>query len=236
VAAAEVDPGYRAPRAEHAPRIDGDDSDTAWQVAPWRSLTHTLVGSPPTRGADFSGRYKLVWTRDSLFLLAEIHDDILIDGHADPLQGYWADDALEVLIDEDASGGNHQFNDSAFAYHIALDNQVVDIRGNADGSDGKAALYNDHLQSVWKRSAQAPYPLIWELRVDIHPDPAKGGLDRPRRLRAGEVLGFALAWCDSDTPGERTRMVADVDVAAVDGDRNRLYTDAGSFGRLELLP
>jgi hypothetical protein len=50
------------------------------------------------------------------------------------------------------------------------------------------------------------------------------------------VLGFALAWCDSDTPGDRTRMMTDVDVAAVDGDRNRLYTDAGSFGRLELLP
>ena len=45
----------------------------------------------------------------------------------------------EIFIDEDNSGGNHQFNFNAFAYHIALDNQAVDI-GFEDAPNGPFLL------------------------------------------------------------------------------------------------
>jgi hypothetical protein len=218
--------------AEHAPVIDGRADEAVWADAPWRTLTHVLVGESPTSASDFSGRYRLLWNEDALYLLAEIRDDVLSDGQPDPLLDYWADDALEILVDEDASGGDHQFNHRAFAYHVALDGQVVDI-----DTDGAPALFNEHVQAVWRRAPEAPHVLIWEARIRLYPDPARlaaGKLWQPRTLSSGEIIGFALAWCDSDSPGVRSRLVADVDVAPVNGDRNRLYLDAGVFGRIRL--
>ncbi|MEN0006928.1 MAG: sugar-binding protein, partial [Bacteroidota bacterium] len=86
------------------------------------------LGEPYT-DEDFSGRYKLTWSEDFIYILAEIQDDTLIDIHEDGLDRYWDDDCLEIFIDEDHSGGNHQYSHNAFAYHIALDGKVVDIVG-----------------------------------------------------------------------------------------------------------
>ena len=66
-----------------------------------------------------------------------------IDQHADPKYFYWDDDCLEIFIDEDAFGGDHEFNYNAFAYNVALDNQIVDIdEKHADGFDN-SVLLND---------------------------------------------------------------------------------------------
>jgi len=217
-----------------APVIDGRADEADWARAEWRELHHVLVGLPPQDAGDFSGRYRLLWREDALYLLAEIRDNVLSDGQPDPLKEYWADDALEILVDEDASGGDHKTNHSAFAYHVALDGQVVDI-----GTEGEPILLNEHVEAVWRRSAEAPHALIWEARILLYPDPATlapGEVWQARALKAGDVIGFALAWCDSDAPGARSRLVADVDVSSVDGDRNRLYLDAGVFGRIRLQP
>jgi len=217
-----------------APLIDGRADEAGWAQAEWRELRHALVGAAPRDEADFSGRYRLLWREDALYLLAEIRDNVLSDGEPDPLTNYWADDALEILVDEDASGGDHKTSHSAFAYHVALDGQVVDI-----SPEGDPVLLNDHVEAVWRRSPEAPHVLIWEARILLYPDPAAlaaGEAWLPRALRAGDVIGFALAWCDSDAPGVRSRLIADVDVPPIEGDRNRLYLDAGVFGRVRLDP
>ena len=54
------------------------------------------LGSPYT-SEDFQGRYKLTWTADALYLLAEIKDDILTDSYEDPLKAWWDDDCLEIF-------------------------------------------------------------------------------------------------------------------------------------------
>lgn len=220
--------------AARAPLIDGRGNEPEWAHLDWRELSHALVGQPPKDDADFAGRYRLLWREDGLYLLAEIRDDVLSDGEPDPLTNYWADDALEILIDEDASGGDHKTNHSAFAYHVALDGQVVDI-----DREGQPVLLNDHVEAVWRRRPEAPHVLVWEARIQLYPDSATltaGEAWRPRALKAGDVIGFALGWCDSDAPSVRSRLMADVDVAPVDGDRNRLYLDAGVFGRIRLQP
>ncbi len=233
--AASPDVEPRAVRhVAQAPLIDGRADDPDWAQAEWRELRHALVGSAPGDAADFSGRYRLLWREDALYLLAEIRDNVLSDGEPDPLKNYWADDALEILVDEDASGGDHKANHSAFAYHVALDGQVVDL-----DSAGQPVLLNEHVEAVWRRSAEAPHALVWEARILLYPDPATvsaGQAWQARALKAGDVIGFALAWCDSDVPGERSRLMADVDVEPVHGDRNRLYLDAGVFGRIRLEP
>ena len=132
---------YRVPQAAAAPMIDGDASDAAWDAAAWQDIKYRWLG-PEYTSADFAGRYKMVWTSERIYILVEIVDDILIDTHRDPLVQYWDDDCLEIFIDEDFSGGDHQFNHNAFAYHMSLDNQAIDI-----GTDKNARNYSHHTQS-----------------------------------------------------------------------------------------
>ena len=117
--------GYRAARAAVAPTIDGVADEAAWQSAPWREISYRWLG-PEHASTDFEGRFKVVWTPERIHLLVEIVDDVLIDVHRDPLVRYWDDDCLEIFVDEDFSGGDHQYNHNAFAYHMSLDNRAID--------------------------------------------------------------------------------------------------------------
>ena len=116
----------------NAPVIDGVANDAAWKEGDWHDMTSLMWGTNP-EPSDFSGRYKLRWDKKALYLLAEIQDDHLSDTYANPLERYWDDDFLEIFIDADASGGDHLNNYNAFAYLLALDNQVVDIGPNEAG-------------------------------------------------------------------------------------------------------
>ena len=120
---------YSAPQAAIAPTIDGIAMESVWSQAAWQELNHRWLG-PEYSEDDFQGRYKIVWRGTKIYVLAEIIDDTLIDTHRDPLTQYWDDDCLEIFIDEDFSGGDHQFNHNAFAYHVSLDNQTIDIGTN----------------------------------------------------------------------------------------------------------
>ncbi len=97
-------------------QIDGLANEVSWQLAKWQPIDNLILGTEPSKD-DFSGRFKIMWDEEQLYLLVEITDDILFDQHADPRHLYWDDDCLEVFLDEDASGGNHQYNFNAFACH-----------------------------------------------------------------------------------------------------------------------
>lgn len=225
---------FEAPWTTIAPVIDGDPSDAAWQQADWRELDQPVLGTTPSRD-DFNGRYKLVWTSEYLYLLAEITDEILIDAHADPLESYWDDDMLEIFIDEDASGGIHLEDFNAFAYHIALDNQVVDIapaRGEV-----KPRLFPNHIAARWRRSEVSDNRMYWEVRIAVHDDSHAYGDDVSSRvtLTEGKKLGFMVAYGDADDASGRQHFMGDVEIEPVGGDRNRGYIDAGVFGALTLV-
>lgn len=224
-------------RATTTPLIDGDPSDPIWQQATWRKLNQLMIGTVPTP-EDFSGRYKLLWTPDALYLLAEINDDILIDTHANPLEQYWDDDMLEVFLDEDASGGIHLENFNAFAYHIALDNQIVDI-APAQG-EAKPRLFPNHIEARWQR--QSPHtektpPLYWEVRITVHSDKHVYGSDLLSRvmLKAGKKLGFMVAYGDADDATGRQHFMGDIEIEPLAGDRNRGYIDASVLGKIRLV-
>ena len=126
---------YRAPRAATAPVVDGVADEAAWTEAAWQPIAQRWLG-PEYTPEDFAGRFKVVWTPERIYLLAEIVDDVLIDTHRDPLVQYWDDDTLEIFVDEDYSGGEHRFNHNAFAYHMSLDNQAIDM-----GTDERAMAW-----------------------------------------------------------------------------------------------
>jgi hypothetical protein len=210
--------------------IDGK-IDKVWQGVSWQSMPYLMAGSMPDK-ADFSGRYRLLWDKNYLYLQAEITDDILFDRTPDPAVNYWDDDSLEVFIDSDASGGDHQYNHTAFAYHIALDNQAADI-----GDDKKPHLYNDHLISRWQRQAENPNTIIWEVAIKLYPNAYSDKNPLPStQLSPRDIVGFMLAYCDNDASETREHFMGSDDIKAVNGDKNRGWIDASVFGKLTLVP
>lgn len=216
---------YKAPRAATAPTVDGVADEAIWSQARWQTLAYRWLG-PDYTPEDFQGRFKVVWTPERIYLLAEIVDDILFDSHRDPLVQYWDDDCLEIFLDEDYSGGDHQYNHNAFAYHMSLDNRAIDI-----GTDARPHDYSHHVESRWKQENDK---VVWELAIDIYDDSyVDGGTEnRPITLTAGKILGLMLAYCDNDGSEIRENFIGSESVPS--GPKDRGWIDAGLFGSLEL--
>ena len=216
---------YLAPRATSPLQVDGVADEAIWEKAPWQELSRRWLG-PEYSATDFQGRYKVVWTANKIYILGEFIDDILIDTHRDPLVQYWDDDCLEIFLDEDFSGGDHQYNHNAFAYHTSLDNQAIDI-----GTDEKPHNYSHHVASRWKQQGNK---IIWELAIDIYTDEYVDGSDdnQPITLSAGKVMGLMVAYCDNDGSELRENFIGSEVVLS--GPKDRGWIDAGLFGSLVL--
>lgn len=211
-------------RSEATISIDGVADEDIWSQSDWHALDQVWLGAALT-SEDFEGRYKLAWKEDALYLLAEIKDDKLIDIYKDPLTQWWDDDCLEIFIDEDNSGGEHQYNHNAFAYHIALDGNVVDMSTKKEGK-----LYNSHIESKLKTEGNTT---IWEVKIGIYKDSYSDDAENePVSLMAGKNIGFALAYCDNDTSELRENFIGSVYVEGED--KNRGWIDANIFGTLVL--
>jgi len=212
---------YKTPKI---PIIDGISDDDCWKKNSWQVLDNVWLGQVPSP-EDFLGRYKLSWSEDALYLLVEIKDDVLFDQYEDPLTLWWDDDCVEVFIDEDNSHGNHQYNHNAFAYHVAMDGNVVDL-----GPDKNPHLYNDHVISKRVTTGNTS---IWELSIKLYDDSyVDSEVNTPRQLKTGETIGFAIAYCDNDGSKERENFIGSELVAGKD--KNRGWIDAGIFGDLLL--
>lgn len=216
-----------------APKIDGV-MESIWQQGPWWPLDKHILGEIPS-AEDFSGRFKLLWDKSKLYLLAEITDDVLIDYYADPKVRYWDDDCLEIFIDSDASGGNHLYSHNAFAYHVALDNQAADIGAYKGDGPESVVMLNSHLQSRWQRSAQSPHKIIWEVALNLYPDKYTDDTPLPpMTLEEDQEIGFMLAYCDADAGGEREHFMGSTTIVPVKGDKNLGYITADVFGKYRL--
>jgi hypothetical protein len=216
---------YRAPLAAVAPVIDGVADDGAWADAAWHAIDQRWLG-PEYSAEDFQGRFKVVWTPERIYILGEFVDDILFDSHRDPLVQYWDDDCLEIFIDEDHSGGNHQFNHNAFAYHMSLDNKAIDI-----GTDERARDYSHHVESRWQQTGNK---LVWELAIRIYDDSYidDSAANEPVELSAGKIMGLMVAYCDNDGSELRENFIGSESVPT--GPKDRGWIDAGLFGSLVL--
>ena len=211
-------------KVEEIPAIDGVANDKAWENAEWQPLDQRWLGDAYTP-EDFSGKYKLVWNEDALYLLVEIIDDKLYDQHSEPLKLWWDDDCVEIFIDEDNSGGEHLKNHNAFAYHVALDHNVVDM-----STEGKGILFNDHVTTAHKTEENKT---TWEHKILIFDDSYnEKGKNNPVKLTEGKKIGFALAYCDNDNSKERENFIGSVFVPGED--KNQGYKTADIFGTVVL--
>ncbi len=216
---------FEAQKLAGKPKFTGRADDPIFKNSAWLPLDQVWIGKKPAP-EDFAGRFKVAWDRDALYVLAEIVDDKLEDTHPDGLVKYWDDDCLEIFVDEDGSGGIHQFSHNAFAYHVALDGNVADF-----GPDSLPHFFNDHCRTVRRTTGNTT---VWEVAVIIFDDKydSKKAANRPVRLEKGKKMGFALAYCDNDGSPERENFIGSVFVPGAD--KNRGYIDAGIFGKLML--
>ncbi|RCW91449.1 sugar-binding protein [Winogradskyella arenosi] len=204
--------------------IDAVANDSAWAKSTWYALDQVWLGDSLTK-EDYSGRFKLSWTADALYVLAEIQDDTLIDTIKDPLERWWDDDCLEIFVDEDNSGGEHQYNHNAFAYHIALDGNVADMSTEKIGK-----LYNSHVES---KNRTIGNTTIWEVKMALYDDSYNDkGTNTPVALSVDKKIGFAIAYCDNDKSLEREHFIGSIPVEGED--KNRGWIDANIFGTLLL--
>ncbi|GAB5564522.1 MAG: hypothetical protein Wins2KO_15850 [Winogradskyella sp.] len=211
--------------AQNTPIIDGMADENIWKNSQWHRIDQLWIGSPFSSD-DFEGRYKLAWREEALYLLAEIKDDTLRDVFKDPLKRWWDEDCLEIFIDEDNSGGGHQYTHNAFAYHVDLQGNVVDVNHTKEGK-----LYNSHVISARKTNKNTT---IWEVKIllydDSYIDDAK---NNTVKLYPNKNIGFALAYCDNDYSEHRENFIGSIFVEGSDKDRG--WIDANIFGTLRLI-
>lgn len=220
-----INVNYRAPKADQAPIIDGEADESCWEQAIWAPMEHLWLGVEPS-AEDFSGRYKISWTPEKLYFLVEIVDDSVSDVYEGPFNNYYKDDCLEFFIDEDHSGGVHTYNFNAFAYHVALDFNVIDLV-----SGGTSGLLNDYLdiQRIDEGNTST-----WEVAMDIYDDKFDYvGQNEPVVLSAGKLIGYALAYCDNDGGNDRESFIGSIFIQGTN--KNVAWEDADVFGTLELI-
>jgi len=212
-------------KAEIAPNLDGDMNDPIWNQTQWHPMDQNWIGEFPDF-KDFLGRYKMTWTPEALYILVEIKDDTLYDQHKDPLKLWWDDDCVEIFIDADNSGGEHQYNNNAFAYHIALDGNVVDL-----DSQKKPVLYNNHV--ITKRKTEGDVS-VWEFELTVYDHTyQEGKTNDPVVLSKNQKLGFAIAYNDNDASKERENFMGSVFVPGED--KNQGWINADIFGTIVLV-
>lgn len=221
--------------ANKAITLDGIADESDWQQAKWLPIDQMIIGDAITAD-DFSGQYKLLWRENKLYLLTEVIDDVLFDQSADPTVRYWDDDTVEVFIDEDGSGGEHQYSHNAFAYHVALDKQVADFT-----TQKKAATFNEHITTAWSRDPVNPQKIYWEMAITVFPDSYNDSLsafDKQQvaavSLQANKQMGFMLAYCDNDGSKQRENFIGSHPIKPLNGDMNRGYKHADVFGSIIL--
>jgi hypothetical protein len=216
---------YDAPRAITAPVIDGV-MEAAWDAAPWAPIDVYWLGAQHPSAQDFSGRYKAMWNAGNLFLLFDITDDVLFDNWSNPLEHYWDDDSVEIFLDENKNGGNHQFNTSAWAYHVSIFGDVVDFTNSTT-----AKLLNDH---ITMRKVSVGSKHLWEMSLRVYGENYNdAGGNAPLTLFAGKQMGFSACYNDNDSSAQRESMIGSVDTQGHKSDQG--YINASVFGSMNLV-
>jgi hypothetical protein len=245
---------------ETPPIIDGNGDDPAWKKAEWRDIKYAWMYESPmslptgakvdSKGAipktdDFSGRFKVVWTADRLYILAEIIDDIKYCPATNPNQSPERNDCLELFIDENASGGDRTSDggNNFFTYHMNFDGINV-----ADWT-GQNVLRNSHLKYKINETAAPLY--IWEIEMKVfnssyplNNTPAVDPANTLVTLTEGKKMGFAVAYCDNDNNahsgnsnqiGDRDHFIGSMFVkGGTDNERNVSYKNSDQYAKLYL--
>ena len=244
------DDTVKAPNVLSIPTIDGQGDDACWGDVQWQEIDQVWMpsdGSVPTD--DYTGQYKLVWSEadNLLYFLVQVDDDVFVDGYVSG-GGYYNYDIVEVIIDEDRSGGMHRIDqgpenaENAFSYHISVDAPadgettssfaVYDLAGS-----WQVVNYVSHFPELVMRKDGNRY--TWEFSLALYDDTYENGDPDASRvqLEEGKIIGLSLAYCDNDSineePKQRDNFFGSVWVAHEDS--NSHWENADGYGTIKLM-
>jgi len=217
---------FTAPRAATPVEVDGCSKDAVWRDQDWYAMNYRWMGADPD-SADYYGRFKLAWDADYLYLLAEVVDDSLSPTLANGLANYWKGDYVEVFLDEDQSGGNHQYNHQAFSYHVSTEGHTID-----QSTQQEPVFFDDHVTVMRTREGNR---YLWEMAIKIYDDQFdEGSTDNaPVTLGKGKTIGFSLAYGDNDGENSRENFMGSRATHGVNNDEG--YVNADVFGSVVLV-
>jgi len=238
---------YAAPFSETAPLIDGKGNEAVWEKAPWRPIDQVWLGGGNASGTnltapapeDFVGRFKIVWTEDRLYYLVEIRDSYLSLTRLGSTSNYWEDDLLELFINEDGLGGNHQTSHNAFAYHMSYNGtDVIDV-----GTNSQPIKFNEHLNYVIgnldlpnRKSIDGTHLYTWEVEMQVFDktyNEADYAANTPVKLSDGKMMRFAAAYCNAGISNNREYFMGSM---FIDGpNKNVAWQNASVFAKLHLV-
>ena len=208
--------------------IDGAATDDCWAKAEWKPIDQVWIPyGTKIAPTDFSGKYKMAWDANYLYLLVQVVDDVLRDVNPIPTQNWYNDDCVEVFIDENRSKGDHQFNNNAFAYHVSLSYDAIDLDANGNGVNYKNNI-------IVRMDTIAPHTYLWEMAIKIYD--ASFTLANPEASRVTltpkKLMGFTVAYCDNDAGLLRKSFIGSMYMTAAHANDN--YMTADYFGSLLL--
>jgi len=218
-----------AAKALVAPVIDGKADDACWEKAVWHNIDQVWIPyAAKMKTGDFEGKYKVSWDKDYVYILVEVIDDKLSDDHPNPLQNWWDDDCVEIFFDEDRSKGDHKSNYNAFAYHVSVFYDVVDM-----GIDSQGHLHNSNL--IVKMDTLENNKYVWEFgmkafnKTFVITSPEKSRVE----LVSRKLMGFSIAYCDNDETTARENFIGSMYMTSATANDN--YITANYFGSLLLV-
>ncbi len=211
----------KAAYINESPTINGEADEKLWQNLDWNPLGKNLEDE----NSDFSGKYKLGWNENGIYILMEIDHEHLMDSSINRTQKMWKNDFIKIYIDEDNSGGLHHYNNNAFAYNVDLNGNVIDL-----GPDKKPKFYNDHIISTYKTEGKTTR---WEFQVKVFSDQYSDSKPtQPVVLIPNKKIGFALEYTDNDYRLNRQNHYASLFMPGED--ENQGWINADIFGTLVL--
>lgn len=221
---------YEAKFTVTLPVIDGIGGDTCWNKAEWATIDQVWIGSS-VDASDFTGKFKVMWTEDRLYVLARITDDSLrlqSPGISDVCSNIYNYDCVELFIDENNSREtDYSGTFKAIAYHLDTADHIC----YAMGSSGWVRL-DDHIN--YKMTRVDTHTFDYEYEIKVYNDTyTAGGNNTPVKLSNGKLLGWSVAYNDNDLGSTRQNMTGSVFISGTD--KNVSYFNASVFGELKLV-
>jgi hypothetical protein len=217
------DGDFRAYMTRSQMTIDGYGKDSIWASVDWYGMNYKWMGKT-VDSTDYSGKFKLAWNSQYLFVLVEVIDEHINPTLGNGIENYWKGDYVEVFIDEDKSGGNHQFNHQAFAYHISTEGHAIDKSVSKE-----TIFFDDHVEV--KRS-QIGNKHIWEMAIKLFDNTfdENANDNTPVEIVKQKRIGFSIAYGDNDGNNSRENFMGSKKIHGNNNDEGYINSDV--FGSI----
>ncbi len=219
----QIDGEFRAYMTRSQITIDGYGKDSIWANLAWYDMNYKWMGETAD-STDYSGKFKLAWNSQYLFVLVEIIDEHINPTLENGIENYWKGDYVEVFIDEDKSGGNHQFSHQAFAYHVSTDGHVID-----KSLSKETIFFDDHVDV---KRTQIGNKHLWEMSIKLFDSTFDENANDniPVEIVKQKRIGFSIAYGDNDGNNSRENFMGSKKTHGKNNDEGYINSDV--FGSI----